>query len=428
MTKKKKPSIMKGTMSNGMDILLVSTTSTQLVSVGMFIKVGTKYENKNNNGISHFLEHMMFQGTRKRTGIKIANDLDNVGANYNASTSYEFTFYDIQGQSKDLDLFLEIIIDIYYNSILNTTDIEREKEIVLEELRMYQDDPKTLLDDIFQNKMYKGTSFGMPILGPEENIRSFTKEDLLKFREDYYIDDNSCLVIIGNIDFKKLTIKLEKLFEKLSHDKDSKTIQQQFIITNQKRPYLYIKYDNNMKQTLVKISFKTLGRNNPYSNVLHLIEEILSNGSSSRLFVLLRNKLAVTYFNTVSYDQFKDIGTFTITMGIDPKRVPQVIKAVLNEIEKLKTKKILKKELNKIEKIRETNEIIRNETSILESLYNYGIDELFNDEINYQIDDVQPIDMMNICKEVFIPENLNVFIMGDFNQKNQVINIIDDFS
>ena len=141
----------------------------------MFIKAGTKYETKDNNGIAHFLEHMLFQGTRKRSKEKIANDLDNVGANYNASTSYEFTFYNIQGKINDLNLFIDVVIDIYYNSILKKSDIEREKKVVLEEMRMYNDDPKSVLDEILHEKLYKGTSLEFPIIGTEENIKNLVK-------------------------------------------------------------------------------------------------------------------------------------------------------------------------------------------------------------------------------------------------------------
>ena len=163
-------------MSNGMNIVLVPAKNSELISIGMFVKAGVINENSKNNGISHFLEHMMFQGTTKRSGLKIAEDLDKVGASYNAATSYEFTFYDIIGQKKDLNLFLEIIIDIFYNSKLDLKNINREKKIVLEEMRMYRDDNKSVLDDIMHKRMYRGSSLSMPILGTENNVKKFTKK------------------------------------------------------------------------------------------------------------------------------------------------------------------------------------------------------------------------------------------------------------
>lgn len=143
---------------------------------------------------------------------------------------------------------------------------------------MYNDDPKSVLEDIFHEKMYKGTSLALPILGTENNVRNFSKTDITDFRQKFYNDDNSVLVIIGDINPKKMSLELEKLFNKYSIKKDNQNIQQQFVIKKQQRPYLFINYETKMKQTLVKIAFRTFGRNYPYSSVLQLLEEILSSG------------------------------------------------------------------------------------------------------------------------------------------------------
>ncbi|VVU95191.1 Insulinase (Peptidase family M16) [seawater metagenome] len=429
MTKKKKNSleIIQGNMSNGMQVMILPTPDSELVSVGMFVKAGVKYENRKNNGISHFLEHMMYQGTSRRNGVKIANDLDKVGANYNAATSYEFTFYDIIGQIKDIDLFLEIIIDIFYNSSLNNKEINREKKIVLEEMRMYKDDKRAVLEDIYHEKMYKGKSLAMPILGTETNVMNFTKKDLVDYKKKFYRNDNSVLVVIGNVKLKTISTKLDLLFNKFSKEIDEICLPNKIKSYTQERPYLSINYDNNMEQTLVKIVFRTFGRNYPYSEALQILEEILSSGSSSRLFHLLRNKLAATYFNFVENDQYEDAGSFIITLGVDPKQVTKVIKAILVEIKRLKTKKILKSELTKIENIRKTNEILRNESSVQDSLFSYGIDALFADGFNNQVTNLRPTDIVNVAKVIFSPENLSIFILGPFNQKEEVVDIMDKF-
>jgi len=412
---------------NGMNCLVIPTKKSNIVSVGMFIKAGTKYETKENNGIAHFLEHMLFQGTRKRSKEKIATDLDNVGANYNASTSYEFTFYNIQGKINNLNLFNDIIIDIYYNSIFKKSDIEREKKVVLEEMRMYNDDPKSVLDEILHEKLYKGTSLELPIIGTEKNIMKFSKKDLDDFKNTFYRDDDSVLVFIGDINPTKLFSNLDKILKKYVKNTPSTCIQQQFIIAKQKIPYLYINYCD-MNQTLVKISFRTFGRNHPYSSIIGFLEEVLSSGSSSRLFSLLRNKLAATYFNFVNHDQFKDFGNFTITLGVYHKKVYEVIAAVLKELIKLKKTLISIKEVKKIINIRETNDLINMESSIQDSLIGYGIEELFSDEISYKIDNFTAKDIQNVCKNLFIPENLNIFIMGKFDQKKKLINYLENFN
>lgn len=433
------PIVIKGEVSNGMRILLIKTNSINLVSVGMFIHAGSRYENAHNNGIAHFLEHMTYKGTKRRNADKLNKDLDNVGAQYNAATSYEYTHYDIHGLSKDVNLFLDIIVDIYYNPSFKKNDINTEKSVVIEEMNMYKDDHTRVLDDIFNQKMYSNTSLEMPIIGTEKNVKRFTKKDLIDFKEKFYTHDNSILVISGDINIKKLPKQLEKVFTKYAKKfKNPKCVQQQFLITPQKRPYLFIKHIKkpcSLSQTLVYISFRTFGNNHPYSGITDLLADILSNGSSSRLFTLLRNKLGVTYFNNTYNDQYKDFGSFVISLGVDPKRVNEVIKAVLHEITKLKKKSIPKKELEKIQNIRETDIILKLQNPS-DYLFYYGFEELYSNSkdpfsIEHQIKSINEVsskDIKNVCNEIFTPNRLNIFVYGDFNKKTELINIIEKFN
>jgi zinc protease len=432
------PIVIKGEVSNGMKILLVKTNTQNIVSVGMFVKAGSRYETVENNGIAHFLEHMTFKGTKKRNAQKLNNDLDSVGAQYNASTSYEFTHYDIHGMSKDLNLFLDIIVDIYYNPIFKESDIKTERKVVIEELKMYKDKHDRVLEEIINKKLYAGTSLEMPIIGYEHNIKKFTKKDLMDFRNKFYSHNNSLLVISGDINIKTISKQIERTFSKYSKNFiNPTTIQQQFIITPQKRPYLFIKKISkpcSLHQTLVYITFRTFGNNHPLSIVTDLVADIFSNGSSSRLFTLLRNKLGVTYFNNAFNEQYKDFGSFTISLGIDPERVNEVIAAVLDEIKKLKNKIISKKELDKIQSIRETDLSLKLQNPS-DYLYYYGFEELFSNSedpfsiYNYieEFNDVSPEDVRMVCNEIFKPERLNIFVYGDFNKKKQLVNIIEKF-
>jgi len=436
------PLVIKGETTNGLKVLLVKTNNPNLASVGMFVRAGSRYETSENNGIAHFLEHMTFKGTKKRNASKLNQQLDNVGAQYNASTSYEFTHYDIHGLSRDVELFIEIIVDIYYNPIFNKKDIDTEKKVVIEELKMYQDNHNRVLDEIFNQKMYSNSSLEMPIIGTIENIKNFTKKDLIDFREKFYSHQNSLLVISGDIDLNKILKSLEKIIKKYSKKKkiiNHKLIQQQYFVTSQKRPYLYIKNIKkpcSLSQTLVQIAFRTFGNNHPFSIITDLVSDVMSNGSSSRLFTLLRNKLGVTYFNNSYNDQYKDFGSFVISLGVDPNRVNEVIREILKEITKLKTKLISDKELTKIQNIRETDIMLKLQNP-QDYLFYYGFEELFSNDddpfsIEHQINDineVSSVDIRNVCKEIFTPSRLNIFIYGNFNKKkkNELIKIMENF-
>ena len=268
------PMVIKAEMSNGMKVLMVKTNSQNLVSVGMFVKAGSRYETPENNGIAHFLEHMTFKGTKKRNAKKLNEDLDAVGAQYNASTSYEYTHYDIHGLSRDVNLFLDVIVDIYYNPIFKDSDIKTERRVVIEELKMYQDKHDRVLEEIINSKLYANTSLEMPIIGTIDNIKKFTKKDLEDFRTKFYSHNNSLLVVCGDINLKTLPNVLKKTFSKHSKKfKNPRCVQQQFVITPQKRPYLYIRKMTNtctLNQTLVYITFRTFGNNHPFSVITDL--------------------------------------------------------------------------------------------------------------------------------------------------------------
>lgn len=432
------PIVIKGEVSNGMKVLMIKTNTQNLISVGMFVKAGSRYETPENNGIAHFLEHMTFKGTKKRNAKKLNQDLDAVGAQYNASTSYEYTHYDIHGLSRDLNLFLDVIVDIYYNPIFKESDIKTERRVVIEELKMYQDKHDRVLEEILNQKLYSNTSLEMPIIGTIDNIKKFTKNDLQDFRNKFYSHNNSLLVICGDIDLKKIGKQVEKTFTKYSKNfKSPRCVQQQFVITPQKRPYLYIRKMNDscsLNQTLVTIAFRTFGNNHPFSVITDLVADIFSNGSSSRLFTLLRNKLGVTYFSNAYNEQYKDFGSFIISLGVDPGRVNEVIKAVLDEITKLKKKLISNKEMNKIQNIRETDISLRLQNPS-DYLYYYGFEELFSNNDDPfsiyhhigQINEVSPVDIRNVCNEIFTPSRLNIFVYGNFNKKNQLVKIMENF-
>lgn len=432
------PIVVKAEMSNGMKVLLVKTNSQNLVSVGMFVKAGSRYETLENNGIAHFLEHMTFKGTKKRNAKKLNEDLDSVGAQYNASTSYEYTHYDIHGLSRDINLFLDIIVDIYYNPIFKESDIKTERRVVIEELKMYQDKHDRVLEEIINAKLYANTSLEMPIIGTIDNIKKFTKKDLEEFRNKFYSHNNSLLVVCGDINLKTIPNTLKKTFSKYSKNfKNPRCVQQQFVITPQKRPYLYIRKLTDtctLNQTLVYITFRTFGNNHPFSVITDLVADIFSNGSSSRLFTLLRNKLGVTYFSNAYNEQYNDFGSFIISLGIDPNRVNEVIKAVLDEVKKLKKKLITNKEMQKIQNIRETDINLRLQNPS-DYLYYYGFEELFSNEDDpfsiyhhiAQINEVSPNDIRIVCNEIFTPSRLNIFVYGNFDKKNQLIKIMEDF-
>jgi zinc protease len=443
-----KHKLYKKTLPNSMRLLFIPLSYTDVVSIGIFVKTGSRYENKKNNGIAHFLEHMMFKGTKKRPSNKISKQLDNVGAGYNAATSYETTYYYIYGHKNDTKLFIDIIVDLYSNPLFKTEDIKKERNVVLEEYNMYNDDIGEILMEEIQKKMYNNSPLGMPILGTPKNIKNFSRTDLVKFRKKFYIPSRTVLVISGNFDRHKVYDQLYDLFKrptkytKNRHLTNVKSLLQIKRPIKQTMPYVYIKEDNSISQSQVVFAFKAYSMHHKKTEVLDLIETVLSSGSSSRLFHLLRNKLGLTYFNGSDNIGYIDEGIFTIHIGVDNNNILTAINAILKELTKLKKKGITKEEYKKIKKLKTSSFSTMLQTPIDFVRY-YGLSELIEKvDIKNKHREVKPYDVKiitdkynkitikqinSMIKDIFKSKQLNIFIYGSVIDHHKLGKIIAKF-
>ena len=413
-------------LKNKLKIILIPVEYTQTVAVGIFVKVGSRYETENNNGISHFLEHMIFKGTKNYPNTLISEKLDAVGAIYNAETSYEMTNYYIYGHKSDLDLFIKIIIDIYVNPLIKDDDVNLERSVVNEELNMYKDDQEEILDNYIYETLFGNSSLKLPILGTKKILSGITKKDLVNFRKKYYVPERTVFVISGDFERKKVFGLLEKKLSKLKNGTHDIIIPiQDPIIQTKKETYKIVR--QNMSQILVTITFKSHSIFSTYSDIYDIIGDILSTGSSSRLFNLLRNKMGVTYFNYSENHAYTYEGLFIIHLGVDSKRANEVILKVLEEIDKMKKKGITKEELEKAKKIRITAFALGLQTP--QELMNfYGTQEIMfkigavphhiqsKKNVRTRIEDYEKIELETVnavIKDLFIEEKMNLFICGE---------------
>lgn len=395
--------IINKNLKNGLRILLLPNKKFDSVAIGIFVRVGSRYENLKNNGISHFLEHMLFKDK------ELVKKLDCLGAKYNAETSYENTHYYIYGSKNDYKEFIEIICDIYKNPKFKKEDIENEKKVITEELNMLIDDSDEIINDEINKKVFSNSNLKLPIIGTRKNIQSFKNDDLLKFWKKYYVPANTLFVLSGNFDENKSIKLIKKELENLNITSDFLLEEPKKIIQTEPKMHLI---KENMTQTNIMITYRSKGI---YENLdLHydIIADILSSGCSSRLFKLLRNKLGISYFNYSYNLSYIHEGVFIINVGVDPKRSKECIQEILNEIHNLKNKGITKEELDKCKKIRETNYMLSLE-SPLDMLNYYGFIELF--QTKNKMDNLSKIkikDINSIIKNLFDNSNLNIFVHG----------------
>lgn len=414
-------------LKNGMRLILVRADNIETATVLLLVGTGSKYENKKNNGISHFLEHLLGKGTKKRPTVKeISETIDSIGGIFNFFTSKEITGFWVKLQSKFLEIALDWISDIYLNSILRKEDIEKEKNVIIEEINHYLDTPIEYVGDLFERLLYKGQPAGFSILGEKENIKKFKKEDFIKYQKDHYCAKNTLLCIAGRIEDKKIEKKVERYFKgiNLFSPKEKKKV-----FERQKKPNLLL-FPKDTDQTHLCLGVRTYSLSSPKKFVVSLISTILGGPMSSRLFSEIRTKRGLAYYIETSSQFYTDSGYLVTQTGVSHQNVEKVIKLILKEYKKMKEKKVPKKELEKMKENLKGRISISLESSHDRAFF-FGEQEILlgsiltPKEIFKEIDKVSSDDIQKISKEIFKPEKLNLALIGPFKNKEKLKRILN---
>jgi hypothetical protein len=428
-----------------MDTLLIPLEGSNTISIGIFIKSGSRAE-KSAYGVAHFLEHMSFKGTTKRSSTDLMIELDSIGANYNAMTGHEFTLYYVSGDPRDTEKIMDIITDLYLDPLYPDEDIMKEIEVVLEEYRMNEDNIHKVLSQKMYKNLYDGTnnSLQRPIIGYKETIEKINRSDIINYRTANYMGSNCLLCVSGN--FKKETIisLIEKkfysklldfipenqIFEKNMH----KTFNLQHLTDINKNISKYIHIDRDINQTVIYIMFGAYSTFNKASNAVDILCDILSNGFSSRFFNLLRNIMGVSYYNNSFLRSYSDTGHLITNVGVDHKSVVKTIKALLNEFNIIKKNGITDIELAKAKKQAETSLLFQFKDPY-EYMMFYGMNYLqkkplysISDILN-EINNVSIKDMNNVIKNIINENNIIIGTIGhvEITEKSEIEKIINDF-
>ncbi len=407
-------------------MITVPMKDNPTVTVLVMVEAGSKYETKEINGISHFLEHMCFKGTTKRPkAIDISGELDSVGAQYNAFTSREYTGYYAKADYKHLPMLLDVISDIYLNPVFNEKEIEKEKGVIIEEINMYEDLPHRKIQVVFMNLLYGDQPAGWDIAGTKENIRNMKRDDFQDYRKNHYVTSATTVVVAGKFDEKRTLNNLQKIWGGISSGKKKGKIKTKEL---QKKPEVLLQHKNTDQTHLVLgvKSFDTYSKNNP---VLRVLTTILSGGMSSRLFQKLRNDMGICYYVNAENDTYTDHGVFQVSAGLDNKRVKEGIVAILEELRRLRTDSVSEDELNKVRQQIQGNLYLGLETS--DSFAEYcGYQEILKrpiktpEQIIAETEAVTAEDIKKMANKIFQDKNLNLAIIGRFKDKNEFLPIL----
>lgn len=411
----------KKTLKNGLRIITVPMKDNNTVTALVLVEAGSKYENKENNGISHFLEHMCFKGTDNRPNPgDISHELDALGAQSNAFTSQEFTGYYAKAHSKQTHKLIDIISDLYLNPIFNDAEIEKEKGVIIEEMNMYKDLPNRHIYNVFMSLLYGDTPVGRNIAGTKDIIKSMSKKDFEDYRNAHYVASATTVVVAGNIDEKKVIKDIEERFKDVSTSKHHK---KEKVVEIQKTPQIAVE-NRKIDQTHLILGTRAFGLDKKDKAVVSMIAGILGKGMSSRLFYKLREEMGVCYYVRAENNAFTDHGFFDIASGVDSKRVKEVVEVLLEEMKKLKKDLVTEAELKKTKEYLIGNMFLGLEASDDLAEY-YGTQDILREEIKkpkekaQRIKEITPQDIKRVANKIFTNENLNLAIVGPVSEEEE---------
>ena len=416
------------TLKNGLRVVTEKISESNSISVGVMIKNGSRNESLELNGISHFIEHMFFKGTKKRKSKDIVEDIENVGGQINAFTSKEATCYYVKNLYTHLELSLEILSDMILNSVFSVEEIEREKGVVIEEINMGEDSPEDVLDDLNSKACYGENPLSYPILGTIEKVKSIRREDILNFIKEKYTPQNTVISVCGKFDDKELKELIEKYFSNWNSDSN-------YIPTYENceiQTGTYYK-DKDIEQLHVILGLKGLPQGDEHGYALTLLSNVFGGGASSILFQEVREKLGLCYSIYCYPQPFQNAGSLSIYAGLGKNYGEKALEVILKEINKFAKEGITDDKLNINKEKRKASYILCLESTSSRMFAN-AKSVLFKNKITTQEDVIKRVDKISQEDIRFVLDNcfkngvLNTSFVGNNINYSKLNDIVFDSS
>lgn len=415
------------TLKNGLRVVLVSMPENRTATVMVMTGTGSRYEDAHENGLAHFLEHMFFKGTKKRPSARaISEELDAVGSIYNAFTSKERTAYYAKVSVRYLDTALDVISDIFLNSLLPSKEITKERGAIIQEIDMYEDMPMRTVDNVFDALIFgKEHPLGRTILGPKENIRSFSRKEFATYLERNYTPLNTVVCIAGSFSEKKVLAKIKRDFGGLKHGNPPNFLT---FTPEQDAPRVAIKEKKtDQTQMMLGVPAYPYLHNDEY--VLSVLSTILGGGMSSRLFMEVREKRGLAYSVHSTVDKYPDTGYFVVQAGVEHAKLELTVKTILKEFKKIKRTKVSKAELAKAKSYLKGNLTLSLETS--DEIAQHAASSIINlgrvrplTEVLRGINGVTSADIERVARDILKTEKLNLAIIGPHLDKKRLESLL----
>jgi predicted Zn-dependent peptidase len=405
----------KDTLSNGIRVVSETLPKSRSVSIGVWVKVGARHEPQEIDGISHFIEHMLFKGTAKRTAKDIAIEMDSLGGEMNAFTTQETTTYYAKVVDEHLPIAIDILSDILLGSKFDPADMEKERKVILEEIKSVEDTPDDYIHELFTAAVWPNNPLGRPILGTRETIKTLKHQDIISYIENYYSPKEIVISVAGNFEHARLIELLNVSFGKLARTGTPKKV-----VTPVFTPVVSVK-KKQLEQVQLCIGSRGLHYTHEDRYVISALNTVLGNSMSSRLFQEVREQHALAYSIYSYMTSYRDTGLLTVYAGTDPSNALQTVQLVLNEFKKIKEEGITPAEETRVKNQVKGNLVLSLESSnshmsrlARQEIY-YG-KYLSVDEIIKGVEKVTADQVQRLAQQLFTRENIALALLGPLSK------------
>jgi len=405
----------KDTLTNGIRVVSETLPKSRSVSIGVWVKVGSRHEPEEIGGVSHFIEHLFFKGTEKRTAKDIAIEMDSIGGEMNAFTSQETTTYYAKVVDEHLPVAIDILSDILLHSKFDPLEMEKERKVILEEIKGVEDTPDDYIHELFTNTVWAGNSLGRPILGTRDTIKALKHKDIVAYIDNYYSPREIVISVAGNFEHARLIELLNASFGKLARgslDKKEVTpVFTQAIAVKKKQ----------LEQVQICVGCKGMQYTHEDRFVISALNTVMGNSMSSRLFQEIREQNALAYSIYSYVTSYRDTGLLTVYAGADPSNALEVVRLVIKEFRKIKDEGITPAEESRVRNQIKGSLVLSLEssTSHMSRLARQEIyfgKYLSMDDIIKGVEKVTAEQVQRLAGQLFTRENISLTILGPLSK------------
>jgi len=417
----------KRILKNGLTIIEVPSKDSKSVVVDFFVKTGSRSESLTESGISHFLEHFLFKGSKKYpSALAISTLIDSIGGEMNANTGKEHTQYFIKAASKHLSLIFEVLTDMIQNPLFDPLELEKEKGVIVEEINMYKDTPMYEIENVLEQTMWPGEPLGRDIVGTKKTVAKFTTKMFRDYINRHYQTPNIILGVSGKYDSKKFNKLIEKYWKNYPKRKHYSW---QKAKDKQKVPRVKIEYKKT-EQAHLSLGFKSFAFGDRRNTAVSVLAAILGGGMSSRLFMEVREKRGLAYYVRAVPSSFQDAGVFNIGAGVQINKIEEAAKVILGELKKIKNNSLAPEEIKKAKEYLKGKITLALEDSQNRLDWFLEREAFFPriekpEEVFKKIDAATPADIIKVAKELFQKKNLALAVIGPYNNQNKFKKLIN---